>query len=76
MAAITISSLILIILQGMIMATIRKQLSRAELEARFKTADDAIAKSHFHALWCCYLQDKRLMRLRSWYLSLRDGCIR
>ena len=33
------------------MTTIREHLSRAELEARYKTAVDPIAKSHFHALW-------------------------
>ena len=33
------------------MMTIREHLSRAELEACYKTADDPIAESHFHALW-------------------------
>jgi len=33
------------------MATINDHLSNAELEARYKTAADPVAKSHFHALW-------------------------
>src|SRR5271165_4597351 len=33
------------------MATIKGHLSKAELEARYKTAADPVAKSHFHALW-------------------------
>ena len=33
------------------MTTIREHLSGAELEVRYKTAIDPIAKSHFHALW-------------------------
>ena len=33
------------------MASIAQHLSTAELEARFKTASDPVAKSHFHALW-------------------------
>jgi transposase len=33
------------------MATIKEHLSRVELEGRYKTAADPIAKSHFHALW-------------------------
>ena len=33
------------------MATIKARLSGSELEARYKEAADAIAKSHFHALW-------------------------
>jgi transposase len=33
------------------MATVREHLSSVELEARYKTAGDPIAKSHFHALW-------------------------
>jgi len=36
---------------GAIMATIKEHLSSVELEARYKTAADPIAKSHFHALW-------------------------
>ncbi len=37
------------------MTTIRPHLSRSELEARYETAADPVAKSHFHALWllCC-----------------------
>ena len=38
-------------LRGADMATIKEHLSSAELEARYKTAADPIAKSHFHALW-------------------------
>jgi hypothetical protein len=38
-------------LWGAIMATIKEHLSSVELEARYKTAADPIAKSHFHALW-------------------------
>jgi transposase len=33
------------------MATITEHLSSVEREARYKTAADPIAKSHFHALW-------------------------
>ena len=33
------------------MASITPHLSTAELEARYKTANDSISKSHFHALW-------------------------
>jgi hypothetical protein len=33
------------------MMTIEPHLSTAELEARYKTASEPIAKSHFHALW-------------------------
>ena len=33
------------------MMTIRAQLSSFELETRYETAADPIAKSHFHALW-------------------------
>jgi transposase len=33
------------------MAAITAHLSVGELEARYKTAGDPIAKSHFHALW-------------------------
>jgi transposase len=33
------------------MATIQKHLTSVELEARYKSATDPIAKSHFHALW-------------------------
>jgi transposase len=33
------------------MTTIKAHLSSVELEARYKTAADAIAKSHFHAVW-------------------------
>ena len=33
------------------MTTIRAHLSTLELEARYETAVDPIAKSHFHALW-------------------------
>ena len=33
------------------MASVAQHLSTAELEARFKTASDPVAKSHFHALW-------------------------
>jgi Homeodomain-like domain len=33
------------------MAVITAHLSVGELEARYKTAGDPIAKSHFHALW-------------------------
>lgn len=37
--------------RGAVMATIKHHLSSVELEARYKTAADPIAKSHFHALW-------------------------
>jgi hypothetical protein len=33
------------------MTAIKSHLSAAELEHRYKTASEAIAKSHFHALW-------------------------
>jgi transposase len=33
------------------MTTITSHLSTAELEGRYETAAEAIAKSHFHALW-------------------------
>ncbi len=33
------------------MATIKPHLSVEELEARYETASDPIAKSHFHAIW-------------------------
>jgi transposase len=33
------------------MTAIRLQVSAAELEHRYKTASEPIAKSHFHALW-------------------------
>ena len=33
------------------MAIIKNHLSSVELEGRYKTAADPIAKSHFHALW-------------------------
>ena len=33
------------------MMTIKAQLSSFELEARYETAADPVAKSHFHALW-------------------------
>lgn len=33
------------------MTAIKSHLSTAELEHRYKTASEAIAKSHFHALW-------------------------
>ena len=33
------------------MTMINAHLSSVELEARYKAADDAIAKSHFHAVW-------------------------
>jgi transposase len=33
------------------MTTIKPHLRTAELEARYETAADPIAKSHFHALW-------------------------
>jgi transposase len=33
------------------MTTIKAQLSSVELEARYETAADPIAKSHFHAMW-------------------------
>jgi transposase len=33
------------------MATIKPHLSAAQLENRYETAGDPIAKSHFHALW-------------------------
>src|SRR6516164_9770090 len=38
-------------LRGTIMTTIKAHLLSCELEARYKGAADAIAKSHFHALW-------------------------
>jgi len=36
---------------GGIMTTIESHLRTEELEARYEAAGDAIAKSHFHALW-------------------------
>src|ERR1700681_2724569 len=33
------------------MITIKAHLSTAELEGRYESAADPIAKSHFHALW-------------------------
>ena len=36
---------------GRIMTAIKSHLSTDELEARYETAGDPIAKSHFHALW-------------------------
>jgi hypothetical protein len=33
------------------MTTIKPHLGSAELEGRYETAGDPIAKSHFHALW-------------------------
>jgi transposase len=33
------------------MIAIKSHLSAAELEQRYKTASEAVAKSHFHALW-------------------------
>jgi transposase len=33
------------------MTSIKRHLSAAELEGRYETAADPIAKSHFHALW-------------------------
>jgi transposase len=38
-------------LEGTVMTAIKAHLSRVELEARYKTAVDAVGKSHFHALW-------------------------
>lgn len=43
------------------MTAIKLHLSSAELEHRYKTASEAIAKSHFHALWllaCGYSIDQ------------------
>jgi transposase len=37
--------------RGTIMTAIRLHVSAAELEHRYKTASEPIAKSHFHALW-------------------------
>ena len=37
--------------QGAIMTAIKTHLSSIELEARYETAVDPIAKSHFHAVW-------------------------
>jgi transposase len=34
-----------------VMAAVKAHLSRSGLEARYKGADEAIARSHFHALW-------------------------
>ena len=36
---------------GPVMTAVQSHLSTAELEHRYKTASEAIAKSHFHALW-------------------------
>ena len=33
------------------MTAIAEHLSVSELEQRYKTANEAIAKSHFHAIW-------------------------
>ena len=33
------------------MTAIASHLSAAELEARYETAADPVAKSHFHAIW-------------------------
>src|ERR1043166_8885641 len=33
------------------MTAIKSQLSASDLEHRYKTASEPIAKSHFHALW-------------------------
>ena len=33
------------------MTAIASHLSAAELEQRYKTAADPVAKSHFHAMW-------------------------
>ena len=38
-------------LRGEVMTTIASHLSAAELEARYETAADPAAKSHFHAVW-------------------------
>ena len=40
------------------MATNKPPLSAIELEGRYETADDAIAKWHFHALWLLSLGDE------------------
>src|SRR5207344_1120519 len=37
--------------RGPIMTAIKSHLAAVELEHRYKTASEAIAKSHFHALW-------------------------
>jgi transposase len=37
--------------RGTIMATIAAHLESFELEGRYESAADAVAKSHFHALW-------------------------
>jgi len=36
---------------GSIMTTIKSHLSTLELESRYETAADPVAKRHFHALW-------------------------
>jgi len=41
----------MILRRGTIMTAIKGYLSSAELEQRYKTATEPIAKSHFHALW-------------------------
>jgi transposase len=41
------------------MTGIEPHLNPAELEARYKTANDPIAKSHFHALWLLSLDYDR-----------------
>jgi transposase len=40
------------------MTAIASRLSPAELETRYKTAADAVAKSHFHAIWLLSLNYK------------------
>jgi transposase len=40
------------------MTTIASHLSPAELEARYETAADPLAKSHFHAVWLLSLNYK------------------
>jgi transposase len=40
------------------MTAIASHLSAAELEARYKTAADPVAKSHFHAVWLLSLDYK------------------
>src|SRR5262245_54787275 len=55
-------------LESRIMMMINAHLSSVELEARYKAADEAVDKSHFHAVWllsCGYEVEEVAELLRS-----------
>jgi hypothetical protein len=43
---------------GTVMTVMTSHLSAAELETRYETAADPVAKSHFHAVWLLCLDYK------------------